>query len=69
MLVFSDQHELDQINKERINLHFEEQENIRISKKQEIYKKMADDQFNEVIATFMSLTEYNERRYTNYTSR
>ena len=50
MLVFSDQKDLDEINRERIALHIQDVEQTRVQRKQAIYRKMADRQIEEVIA-------------------
>ena len=35
-----------------------------MQKKQEIYKKMADRQIDEVIAQIMSMADYDEKRFS-----
>ena len=63
MLVFSDQKDLDEINRERIVLHIQEVEQTRVQRKQAIYGKMADRQIEEVIAQIMSMASYDEKRF------
>ena len=41
----------------------EELELQRMQRKQEIYRKMADRQIEEVFAQIMSLSDYDEERY------
>ena len=63
MLVFSDQKDLDEINRERIAQHIQEVEQTRVQKKQAIYRKMADRQIEDVIAQIMSMASYDEKRF------
>ena len=41
----------------------EELELIRMQRKQEIYRKMADRQIEEVIAKIMSMASYDEKGF------
>ena len=63
MLVFSDENDLQVINSERIALHIQDLEQERQQRKQEIYRKMADRQIEEVIAQIMSMANYDEKRF------
>ena len=63
MLVFSDQKDLDEINRERIAQHIQEVEQTRVRRKQAIYGEMADRQIEEVIAQIMSMASYDEKRF------
>ena len=65
MLVFSDALDLSQINSERIQMHMDE----AMAKKQAIYRQMADQQIQEVIAAMMSVSsikQFNLNTTQNY---
>ena len=68
MLVFSDEKELQEINDERIAQHMEELVQKKLERKQEIYRKMADRQIEEVLAQIMSMSDYDEKKFERISS-
>ena len=64
MLVFSDQKDLEEINEERIIQHFEDKDKEKMQRKQETYRNMANRQIEEVLAQIMSMSDFNDQRYS-----